>query len=192
MKLFASKAEREELQKQLEVAMKNVEFLSQKWGESLENRGALMVENEALRADLNEYREIFCNKQKEIDVLRTENEKMRDYITETENKSQKACQKALTPAQKRGEEMEIQKLIDELSKRAEIEESTANFEFARILQGAADTISTLWELSKWYANRNFDKQTAPLTEAQALVLDAWNAKHPDMMLTPEDFAREMK
>ena len=61
--------------------------------------------------------------------------------------------------------MEIQKLIDELSKRAEIEESAANFEFARLLESAAHTISALWELSKWYANREFDKRTTPLTGA---------------------------
>ena len=80
MKLFASKKEREELQKRLQGAQENTRMYFHKWNDTLQENTALKAENEALRADLNEYREIFCNKQKEIDSLRAQVEQMRGYI----------------------------------------------------------------------------------------------------------------
>ena len=127
MKLFASKTEREDLKKRLEGAQENTRMYFHKWNDALQENTALKAENEALRADLNEYREIFCNKQKALDAANRENaalraqvEQMRDYITEMENKSRKSYQKTLSAAQK-------------------------------------------------------------------YVLDAWNAEHPEMAMTPKEF-----
>lgn len=46
---------------------------------------ALRAENEALREDLNEYREILCNKQKQLDAIVKDNEALRAELKGAKN-----------------------------------------------------------------------------------------------------------
>lgn len=100
---FDSIEEIEEIRKERDNLRKTAKIRLASLQDERRKNAALRAENEALREDLNEYREILCNKQKQLDLLtadddalRKQVEQMRGYIESLERDMGKGNMKKKT------------------------------------------------------------------------------------------------